>query len=77
MFDEQSIIITGNFEKQGYPRHLILESLNKARAKTREELLDTSNKEPKSEDSLIMVTTYQPGFKGLKEIIYENWDLLK
>ena len=66
-----------HFSKQGYPLSIILKAREKAYSKSRQNLLNPTTKNQTSNDNLILVSTYQPEFRGLKNIIDENWDLLK
>lgn len=78
LYNHRSETMIEHFVKQGYPLNIILEARDKAGLIPRTNLLDKPTK-PKEDDKeiLVMVTTFQPGFSGLKDTIQSNWDLLK
>ena len=70
--------MTNHFVDQGYPTDTITKGRTKASNKEREDTLrKTIGQDPEEkEEPLVMVTTFQPEFKTMKEIIQKNWDLL-
>ena len=61
--------------RRGYPHKLLKETFTQALKKDRGDLLKTHQRE-KGETPNILITTYNPGFNGLKEVVKKNWDIL-
>ena len=61
--------------RRGYPHKLLKETFTQAVKKDRGDLLKTHQRE-KGETPNILITTYNPGFNGLKEVVKKNWDIL-
>jgi hypothetical protein len=76
-YDQRAKEMTEHFIKQGYPNKLVTEAKEKAKTKTREELLNSTKKDTNSDDNLFLITTYQLEFSGIKDVVQKNWDLLK
>ena len=64
------------FVKRGYPAPFISNAFLKASEKTRDSLLRKPDDKDSEEIPNILVTTYNPGFSGLKKVVTKNWDLL-
>ena len=64
-----------HFLRRGYPEDLIRTAFSKTLTKDRESLLKPK-RDPEEETKNILVSTYNPGFKGLSSIVHRNWDLL-
>jgi hypothetical protein len=67
-----------HFLKRRYPLHIIEEAAIKARRLDRSKLLADKKKTSTkaAEDSVILVTTYNPYDNTVRDIVKNNWDLL-
>ena len=65
-----------HFVRLGYPPPMIGEAFIKAYHKDRSSLLVPSQGDDSESSSNILITTYNPGFRGLKNVVDRNWDLL-
>ena len=75
-FIRNSIEKGKHFLRRGYPKDLVIEAFNKALNTERSTLLKQKDKRDKGTDSNILVTTYNPGYHGLKKVVQDNWDIL-
>ena len=64
------------FVRPAYPITLICKAFLKALRHDRQTLLNPIQKEPDETAPNIPVTTYNPGFRGLKNVASKSWDLL-
>ncbi len=84
-FVKHLTLLSCHFKKRGYPTSLLIDAFKKVSTKTRLDLLneemakwDEIDAEITDVDQgLFLISTYNPGFDGLKEIVSKNWDLLK
>ena len=65
-----------HFVRRGYPAPFIANAFLKAYKLSRESLLTPKVSEKSEIAPNILVTTYNPGFQGLKNVVNKNWDLL-
>ena len=79
MVSSYTLMLAGHFKRRGYPDHIISKALIKASCQNRSDLLIPKSKVDEVGDNqkIHIVTTYSPEFKGLRQIIEDNWDLLK
>ena len=75
-FVEHCIEKGKHFLRRGYPFALIKTAFIEALQRDRSTLLDHKRREEKTESPNILVTTFNPGFRGLKPIVKGNWDIL-
>ena len=78
-YDKHSEYIKEKYIQRGYPASLIEGSRARARSYNRAKLLDPNRKKdtPKNDNVLPLVLTYHPSNVVVKEIITNNWGLLK
>ena len=78
--DEDFIIhsrmITFHFVRRGYPKKLLLDAFNKVKGIDRMTLLEQPRKEQQEDETIFLITTYIPGFSGLRDIVQKNWGIL-
>ena len=67
---------SAHFLRRGYPKEIIVKGFQKALNTDRHLLLHPPEKDASNDQSLILVTTFNPGFHGLKTIVNKNWDIL-
>ena len=65
-----------HFLRRGYPKNLVVEAFTEALHRDRTTLLEPKTGERASETPNIIVSTYNPSFKGLKPLVSKNWDIL-
>ena len=65
-----------HFVLRGYPSQSISKAFIKALDTPRDTLLTPKDKDPTDVVPNILVTTYNPGFSGLKNVVTKNWDIL-
>ena len=65
-----------HFVRRGYPVPFIGECFLKALRRNRTSLMAPNPKRDTDEKPNILITTYNPGFRGLKNVVQKNWDLL-
>ena len=65
-----------HFVRRGYPVLFVGEAFLKAYRKERPSLLSPKDKSGDEAIPNILITTYNPGFRGLKTVVEKNWDLL-
>ena len=78
-FLRQSAILLAHFLCRGYPLELVLENWEKVQGISREEALEP-NPEKLTEDEetiFFLITTFNPKNDQLRDIVIENWDILK
>ena len=75
-FIKHSIEKGRHFIRRGYPLDLVVDSFTKALHKQRSVLLAAPKVEPDKEPANILVSTYNPGFRGIQTLVTKNWDLL-
>ena len=83
-FLRNAYMLAGHFIRRGYPRPLILNSLERAEKLDRKSLLDKQLLElPKpaqrnetSEKTFYCITTHNPNNPPLRDIISKNWEIL-
>ena len=73
-------MLTTHFIRRDYPKHLILNALDKADSQNRNDLLNKKTLKqptnPKPPQKFYCVTTYNPANPPIKEVIKSNWDIL-
>ena len=62
--------------RRRYPKEVILNAFHTAWKTRRSDLLDNVNKKADKKNKNILVTTFNPGFRILGDIVRENWDIL-
>ena len=74
-FDSRALTLAHHFIRKGYPQQLIENSLIKAHRHMWEQLLSPPPSTPTegTDSTIYIITTYQPGFPGLKPTIQTNW----
>ena len=65
-----------HFVRRGYPVGMIGEAFLKALRRDRTSLMEPKAVKETEAIPNILVTTYNPGFRGLKSVVEKNWDLL-
>ena len=76
-FLRHSIDKAKHLVRRNYPVEVVTQAFEKAWKKNRHELLTNKMRDREDKDNPnILVTTYNPGFKALKDIVRENWDIL-
>ena len=75
-FNRHCILKGQHFVRRGYPVRLNGEAFLKALRKDRASLLEPKASTESEASPNILVTTYNPGFRGLKTVVDKNWDLL-
>ena len=75
-FVKQSVDKGKHFIRRGYPTDLVVKAFKKALQMDRSSLLRPPEPKDKANESNILVTSYNPGFQGLKTVVQENWDIL-
>ena len=65
-----------HFLRRKYPREVIAEAFQKAWNTNRADLLRTDREDKETQDSNILVTTFNPGFRALGALVKNNWDIL-
>ena len=76
-YDKHSKTLTYHFLRRGYPEDLIENAYILARRKDRDSLLEPKTKpKPEPNKDLFLITTYQPGWGGPRDIVKKNWDFL-
>lgn len=76
---EHGIIKIKQFLERGYPRQMVIHSFLRAALLDRGTLLHKKNHQDLPQPSLeqqILVTTFNPAFKGLQPIVTANWPIL-
>ncbi len=69
-------MITFHFVRRGYPKTLLLKAFNKVKDIDRISLLEQLRKETQENEIIFLISTYIPGFNGLKDIVQKNWGIL-
>ena len=70
-------MILSHFQRRGYPKKALDESLAKARSKPRSELLKGSdNTTEENPERVFMISEFNPSSPKLREILTKNWELL-
>jgi hypothetical protein len=77
LYKKHAVEMIGHFVRQGYPHSKVQQAMRKAQEKTRDQLISPTPRELVKEEKLFLITTYQPEFGALKDIVTSNWDLLK
>lgn len=77
-FLHHALIKAKQFLVRGYPERLLIKELIRATLKSREDLLHRppAPPTPTQPQQQIIATTFHPGFKGLRPLIHENWNVL-
>ena len=75
-FIKHSIIKGKHFLRRGYPIDVLKQGFLKALNTDRDSLLKITPKDKNEEPPLILVTTFNPGFHGLRNIVDKNWGIL-
>ena len=75
-FFNHCVVKGQHFVRRGYPVEMIGEAFYKASQIERDTLLQPKTKVTQAEVPNILVTTFNPGFLGLKKVVTKNWDLL-
>ena len=76
-FDLNVLLLGKHFLKRNYPIELIESAALLARRKDRHVLLqDNQNDTKTEEDRIFLITRYNPNDSSLKDIIFQNWDIL-
>ncbi len=71
-----SQMITFHFIRRGYPKPLLSKALEKVAALDRNSVIKKSSQNKKGIESVFLITTFSPGFEGLKDIVSKNWGIL-
>ena len=75
--DKHTIEIAKHFTRRGYPTKMLEEALILACRKDRDSLLNQVKPHTTSQDQkLYLISTYQPNWGGLKDLVTRNWDFL-
>ena len=75
-FVEHSIDKGKHFLRRGYPLDLIKQAFLQALHSDRATLLKHDKEKEAQENVNILVSTYNPGFRGLRPLVQNNWDIL-
>ena len=76
-YDAHILSLTPYFLKQNYPIELLKEAAILARSQDRKALLTPKpDTEDKGEDQIFLITRYHPHDHFLRNMIYNNWDML-
>ena len=77
-FKEHVLKLTSHFLIRGYPMKLLQEAAALVKALDRKELLkEAENKrEEKDKDRVFLITTYNPNYQQLQDIVFDNWEML-
>ncbi len=75
-FLRHSRMITFHFVRRGHPKKLLLDAFNRVNDLDRMTLLEQPRKEQEEGDTIFLITTYIPGFSGLRDIVQKNWGIL-
>jgi hypothetical protein len=77
-YDTNVKLMGTHFLRRGYPLHLVEEAALKVRRIDRQSLLHPPNRaqNPKDDDKLVLVTTYNPDDNTLRDLVTKNWNLL-
>ena len=71
-FVRHSKMITFHFVRRGYPKDLLRKAFIRAAEMERSQLLEMSDQQTKEDETIFLITTYTPGFTGLKDITTKN-----
>ena len=75
-FDIHVVTFATYFLQRGYPLDLIKEAALKARETNRLSLLHPGVKNKDNNDKVFLITTYHPHDHSLRNILFQNWDIL-
>jgi hypothetical protein len=77
-FKEHLLKFTCHFMTRGYPMALLEKAASLVKALNRDELLKEAEIERDKEDNdkVFLITTYNPNYHHLRELVYKNWDML-
>ena len=75
-FFEHCISKGRHFVRRGYPAPFVTNAFYHAAQKPRDSLLIPKEKSDNQEPQNILISTYNPGFTGLKKVVNKNWDIL-
>ena len=62
--------------RRRYPKDVITQAFQKAWKTRRHELLHKKTNQKEEQDTNILVTTFNPGFRALRDLVTDNWDIL-
>jgi hypothetical protein len=77
-FKEHILKFTSFFMCRGYPMKLLQEAATRVMSLDRNELLkETENeKDNNNNTNVFLITTYNPNYHQLKEVVFSNWEML-
>ena len=84
-FLSNCFMLSTHFARRGYPKHLILSSLQRADSLVREDLLNkqllrnadlTPTRKNNSNDTFYCITTHNPLNPPIKDVVLKNWEIL-
>ncbi len=65
-------MITFHLVRRGYPKPLLVKAFEEVRALDRENIIKKSSESKKENESVFLITTFNPGFDGLKDMVSKN-----
>ena len=75
-FLKHSITKARHLLRRKYPKEIITQAFEKAWRVKRHELLHKKINQKEEQGTNILVTTFNPGFRALKDLVTDNWDIL-
>ena len=76
-FEKHASNLVTFYERRNYPKHVIMENLQKARAQDRKSLLKPPPTTTETTDRIPLVLTYNKGIIPLSRAIYKIWPIIQ
>ena len=73
---KHSQMITFHFIRRGYPRKLLIHAFEKVKVLDRKNVIQKVSPAQKENESVFLISTFNPGFDCMRELVNKNWGIL-